>query len=46
MQTGTLIMMVLVLGTLWGGFASLLICSMKADKRRTTAPSTNGANGE
>ena len=35
MQTGTLIMMVLVLGILWGGFATLIMVSMRAEKRRS-----------
>ncbi len=34
MQTGTLVMMVLILGIVWGGFAALLMHSMKAEKRR------------
>lgn len=38
MQTGTLIMMVLVLGVLWGGFATLIVVSMRAEKRRPGGP--------
>ena len=33
MQGGTIVMMVLVLGLVWGGFAVLLWMSMKADRR-------------
>jgi len=33
-QTTTVIFMVLVLGVLWGGFAVLLIHSMKTDRKR------------
>ena len=36
MQTTTWIFMVLVLGILWGGFAALLLHSMKAEKRRSS----------
>ena len=34
MQTGTLVMMVLILGLVWGGFVALLMHSIKADKQR------------
>jgi hypothetical protein len=42
-QTTTVIFMVLVLGVLWGGFAVLLIHSMKTDKQRADSP--DGDNG-
>ena len=34
MQTGTVIMMVLVLGVVWGGFGLLLWRSFQIDRRR------------
>ncbi len=34
MQTSTLVMMVLILGIVWGGFGALLVHSMKVEKRR------------
>ena len=34
MQTGTIVMMVLILGIVWGGFVGLLIYSMKVEGRR------------
>ncbi len=37
MQIGTLVMMVLILGIVWGGFAALLVHSMRVEKRRATA---------
>lgn len=33
MEVGTIVMMVLVLGLVWGGFAVLLWMSMKAERR-------------
>lgn len=36
MQTGTVVMMVLILGWVWGGFAYLLWRSMKAERARAT----------
>ncbi len=45
MQTTTIVFMVLVLGVLWGGFAALLMHSMKAEKRRSmlgSAPRERG----
>lgn len=33
MENGTIVMMVLVLGLIWGGFATLLWMSMKAERR-------------
>ena len=41
MQISTVVMMVVVLGILWGGFAALLLYSMKAEKRRVA-----GSSGE
>ena len=41
MQTGTLVMMVLILGIVWGGFGALLVHSMRVEKRRAAA----GQNG-
>ena len=35
MQVTTWVFMLLVLGVLWGGFATLLLISMRADKRRS-----------
>jgi hypothetical protein len=35
--------MVLVLGVLWGGFAALLLVSMRADKRRSGMSDAEGA---
>ena len=43
MQTTTIVFMVLVLGVLWGGFAALLLHSMKAEKRRSRTPDGFGA---
>ncbi len=37
MQTGTIVMMVLILGSVWGGFAWLLWLSMRADAHRRSA---------
>ena len=34
MQTGTLVMMIVVLGVVWGGFGLLLWYSMQSDRRR------------
>lgn len=34
MQTGTIVMMILILGVVWGGFAMLLYWSVQADRRR------------
>lgn len=34
MQSGTLLMMVLILGLVWGGFAWLLWRSIRIDSRR------------
>jgi len=34
MESSTILMMVIVLGVLWGGFAGLLIRSMQVEKRR------------
>ena len=34
MESSTILMMVIVLGVLWGGFAMLLIRSMQVEKRR------------
>lgn len=45
MQTTTVIFMVLVLGVLWGGFAVLLIHSMKTDKQRAETDAPDGDNG-
>jgi len=42
MTTGTVLMMVLILGIVWGGFAALLAVSMRADRRRTGG----GGNGD
>ncbi len=42
MQMTTWVFMVLVLGVLWGGFATLLLISMRADKRRSLASPSNG----
>lgn len=45
MQPTTWVFMVLVLGVLWGGFAALLLVSMRAEKRRPEAsPVTGGAD--
>ena len=45
MQAGTLVMMVLVLGILWGGFALLLAHSMNVEKRRqSNASSADGGD--
>ena len=44
MQTTTIVFMVLVLGVLWGGFAALLIHSMRAERRRSSAPQGFGAD--
>jgi LPS O-antigen subunit length determinant protein (WzzB/FepE family) len=33
METGTVVMMVLIIGLVWGGFGVLLWKSMKADQR-------------
>lgn len=35
METGTIVMMILVIGFVWGGFAVLLIKSMRAESNRT-----------
>ncbi|NKB87964.1 MAG: MetS family NSS transporter small subunit [Acidobacteria bacterium] len=35
MELGTIVMMVLVIGFVWGGFAVLLIKSMRADANKT-----------
>lgn len=37
MQTTTVVFMVFVLAVLWGGFGTLLLHSMKTDKRRNDA---------
>ena len=37
MDSSTILMMVIVLGVLWGGFAGLLIRSMQVEKRRNKA---------
>ena len=37
MESSTILMMVIVLGVLWGGFAMLLIRSMQVEKRRKQA---------
>ena len=42
MQTTTMVFMVLVLGLLWGGFAALLVHSMKVDGRRGAAAGRDG----
>jgi len=34
MQTSTLVMMIVVLGIVWGGFLALLVHSMRAEKKR------------
>ncbi len=34
MENGTIVMMVLVLGLVWGGFAVLLWMSMRAERHR------------
>ncbi len=34
MESSTILMMVIVLGILWGGFAGLMIRSMQVEKRR------------
>ena len=34
METGTIVMMVLIIGLVWGGFAALLFKSIRADQRR------------
>lgn len=34
MQIGTIVMMVVVLGLLWGGFAVLLVHAVRVDRRR------------
>ena len=41
MQTGTWVMMVLILGIVWVGFGALLVHSMRAERRRAAA----GQNG-
>lgn len=43
MESSTILMMVIVLGVLWGGFAALLIRSMQVERRRGESPSTNVA---
>jgi len=43
MESSTILMMVLVLGLLWGGFAGLLIRSMQVERRRKQSPSSNVA---
>jgi hypothetical protein len=42
MTTGTVLMMVLILGIVWGGFAALLAVSMRAERRRARG----GGNGD
>jgi len=44
-QTTTVIFMVLVLGVLWGGFAVLLIHSMKTDKQRSESGGADADRG-
>lgn len=34
MEASTIVMMVIILAILWGGFATLLIRSMRVEKRR------------
>lgn len=47
MQMTAWVFMVIVLGVLWGGFAALLLVSMRADKRRSAASSvTSGVDGD
>jgi hypothetical protein len=45
-QTTTWVFMLLVLGVLWGGFAALLVNSMRAEKRRATAAQNAVAGGD
>jgi hypothetical protein len=41
MESGTILMMVIILGILWGGFATLLIRSMQVEKRRRRLGGSN-----
>ena len=43
MESSTILMMVIVLGVLWGGFAGLLIRSMQAERRRKESPRSSVA---
>ena len=43
MESGTLLMMVIVLGVLWGGFAFLLIRSMQVERHRVESTSSTDA---
>jgi hypothetical protein len=46
LQATTVVFMVLVLGVLWGGFATLLALSMKAEKRRSLDAGGSGPKHE
>lgn len=46
MQTGAIVMMVAVLGVLWGGFAVLLVRAVRIERRKAGGEATSaGMNG-
>ncbi|MFQ5743469.1 MAG: hypothetical protein ACE5HV_07760 [Acidobacteriota bacterium] len=45
MQPGTVIMMIVILSIVWGGFAGLLIYSMRIERRRSAEGQVEGRTG-
>ena len=43
MESGTIVMMVIILSILWGGFTVLLIHSLRVERRRQESASSNVA---
>ncbi len=43
MESGTIVMMVIMLGILWGGFTVLLVHSLRVERRRKESAGSNVA---
>ncbi len=43
MESGTIVMMVIMLSILWGGFTVRLIPSLRVERRRKESPSSSDA---
>ena len=43
MESSTMVMMVIILGILWGGFTVLMIHSLRVERRRRESPSPDAA---
>ena len=44
MQPETIVMMIIILGVVWGGFVALLIYAMKVERRRSVDDRPVGNN--